>query len=459
MSEKLKLSRYNHFVDLGNGKRLAFNAMSCGLAEMDEETYQTLQQYGNGRDPESIDEELLKNFKMGNFLVPDELDELDVIRANHYVTRFGTRGFGLTIIPTHRCNFACDYCYENSELHSAAPSEQTDMSDKVCQNIVKLCEQRIPEKSSFSVTWYGGEPLLRKDIIGKLTKEFLRICEEKGSQYSAGIITNGYLLTKETLDFLVRCKVSFIQVTLDGPRETHDQRRHLRGGGRTYDRIVENLVTIDENGKLTVGIRVNVDKRNYDKVVALLKDLKGYGFHNKKNFSIHFGHVFYAVKSCQDISSQCMVTKEFADFLVDIHRAAIEIGFRQAGYPSYMPGGCGAVGDSAYVIEPNGNVQNCWETVGNKDKRTGILNSDGISFCNNYVKWVGWGEPFSTKCLSCNILPLCMGGCPLVTIYKQEATKSGRSACISWKHNLKKMLPLMKLAKELSLLTVSGKQG
>ncbi len=39
MAERVKASRYNHFVDLENGKRLAFNAMTCGLAEMDEESY------------------------------------------------------------------------------------------------------------------------------------------------------------------------------------------------------------------------------------------------------------------------------------------------------------------------------------------------------------------------------------------------------------------------------------
>lgn len=36
MTEKLKPSKYNHFVDAGDGKRLAFNAMSCGLAEIDD---------------------------------------------------------------------------------------------------------------------------------------------------------------------------------------------------------------------------------------------------------------------------------------------------------------------------------------------------------------------------------------------------------------------------------------
>lgn len=35
MSQKLKASRYNHFVRTSDGVRLAFNALTCGLAEMD----------------------------------------------------------------------------------------------------------------------------------------------------------------------------------------------------------------------------------------------------------------------------------------------------------------------------------------------------------------------------------------------------------------------------------------
>jgi hypothetical protein len=39
MSEKLKASRYNHFVEQEDGKYLAFNALSCGLGELDAEKY------------------------------------------------------------------------------------------------------------------------------------------------------------------------------------------------------------------------------------------------------------------------------------------------------------------------------------------------------------------------------------------------------------------------------------
>lgn len=48
-AQKYKPSRYNHFVDTNDGKRLAFNAMSCGLAEIDDESFAVYQALGKRR--------------------------------------------------------------------------------------------------------------------------------------------------------------------------------------------------------------------------------------------------------------------------------------------------------------------------------------------------------------------------------------------------------------------------
>ncbi|MEA1980737.1 MAG: SPASM domain-containing protein, partial [candidate division Zixibacteria bacterium] len=56
-------------------------------------------------------------------------------------------------------------------------------------------------------------------------------------------------------------------------------------------------------------------------------------------------------------------------------------------------------------------------------KKTGVLSADGIKYTNNYIKWQGW-TPFSeNECNNCDILPLCMGGCPYKSIYKDKDSK------------------------------------
>jgi uncharacterized protein len=87
--------------------------------------------------------------------------------------------------------------------------------------------------SFFGVTWYGGEPLLGIPVIERLTSKFKEICERKKAEYTAGSI-NGYLFTTKIVKQLLGLGIDFAQITVDGPKETHDSRRPLVGGGQTY---------------------------------------------------------------------------------------------------------------------------------------------------------------------------------------------------------------------------------
>ncbi|MFZ1683896.1 MAG: radical SAM protein [Candidatus Zixiibacteriota bacterium] len=449
MGERIKASRYNHFVEIEDGKRLAFNALSCGLAEMDAENYRRYCELiergelnGDGQD------DFVANLKKGGMVVPVEVDELDGIRAAHYIARFGQKGLGLTIVPTQRCNFACDYCYENKDLHSMRPDRGGLMSEEICKNLVQYCEKQLSKKTGLSVTWYGGEPLLAKQVIKRLTIEFERICKEKDATYSAGMITNGYLLDAATVDWIVEQHIRSVQVTIDGPREVHDVRRPLTSGKGTFDVIIANIDRIPDDKKLRVGLRVNIDDRNSSSVCDLLQVFQEHGWHARSNVTLHFGHVLEYAGACLSMGSHCMGGKEFAQFLVDAYQAALDLGFRNVDYPSQMPTSCAAVGLGSHVIEPNGDVQACWTAIGHRDKRIGVLDESGIKYTDSHLKWLGWSmfqQPMG--CTSCSLLPVCMGGCPFKSIYPEDIKDSYAEACTSFRHNLPAMLQLTRLEK------------
>jgi uncharacterized protein len=332
------------------------------------------------------------------------------------------------------------------------------MSTEVCENIVRLCEERIPEKSAFTVTWYGGEPLLAPHIIEKLSKEFIRICDAKNSKYFAGIITNGYLLTKENLDFLIDSKVTFAQVTVDGPEEIHDKRRCLKSGGRTYQRIVENLANIKQEAPLHIGLRINIDRRNSDSISQLLDDLRIKGFHNNKKMAINFGQITHNTNAYANISSHCMASAEFADFMVSSFSMALDRGFIIWMYPQNLIAGCSATSPNSLLIEPNGTVQVCWEAVGDDRCAVGIVKSGSFKPSTNYSKWLGWSA-FRAECRNCRVLPICMGGCPFKSIYPNKISRVEENICVWWKHNLEPMLQLIRNANEKKLLFLKRSGG
>ncbi|MBQ3450791.1 MAG: hypothetical protein IJG32_00790 [Selenomonadaceae bacterium] len=52
--------------------------------------------------------------------------------------------------------------------------------------------------------WYGGEPLLAKEIIWSLSEKFLEFCATKAIDYDAFIITNASLLEDSDVELFKR---------------------------------------------------------------------------------------------------------------------------------------------------------------------------------------------------------------------------------------------------------------
>ena len=66
--------------------------------------------------------------------------------------------------------------------------------------LIKFVESHLDSAKNFSVTWYGGEPLLTKDIIYNLSEKFLELCKNNSVEYDAFIVTNASLMTDADID-------------------------------------------------------------------------------------------------------------------------------------------------------------------------------------------------------------------------------------------------------------------
>src|SRR6202140_946094 len=101
------------------------------------------------------------------------------------------------IIPTRRCNLACEYCNEYDDFSKPVPTE--------------LMFQRVDKLAALGtsvITISGGEPLLHPElaqIIGRIRKRGM----------IAGLITNGYLLVTERIERLNRAGLEWLQISID----------------------------------------------------------------------------------------------------------------------------------------------------------------------------------------------------------------------------------------------------
>ena len=331
----------------------------------------------------------------------------------------GGRVIGLTICPTVGCNFDCPYCFENHR-----PGR---MSADVQDDVVALAECMMDASGhkNLSITWFGGEPLLAPDVIEALSKRLMALVEERGGEYRAGIITNGYLLTQENVRMLNEHKVSSAQVTLDGIGAAHDATRHLAGGGPTFDRIVENLRAPIP---FRVSIRHNVHAGNRDQMDALRAFVEELAKESGNDI-----HYYPAPVSSSEVADE---RGEQVDLLCGSSDA--EVGIKQDAWRFSSGRGhyCGAQSLWVVGIDDKGNLQKCWEAVDKPEISFGTAHdwdpTDPIASASNpdnLTQYLNTAGPVpDEECRECVWLPLCAGGCP------QKRLFEGRR-CVPYKND------------------------
>lgn len=433
----MKQSEYNFFFKTEQNEYLAFNALKNGLAVINEELVNEIKNLREGNVPK-LEEETIKELKKGGFICDDSMDEYGLISVRRHIQQYSSNSFGLTIAPTINCNLACTYCFE-----SPSPDK---MNDEVIRNVAKMVKSRIDSGiKEFNVTWYGGEPLLCLDVIEKLSKKFITLCEENEINYSAYIITNGTLYTPEVAEKLKNLKVTGAQITIDGDRAAHDKRRPYRGGGGSFDKIIKNFK--DSAGILPIGLRVNVDIDNVDHTLDFFESLrsdKELEEHFKSNrIRVHYGYVRKLSSSCGCSDEECLLPGEFWQNELKLHQHLYKKGHGFNHYPDIMSG-CVATTIHGYVVGPHGELYKCWNHVGEPERIVGNV-AETIQLDSLYVSYLSESFEKDEECKKCKYLPICMGGCVDIRV-KHQKGEFPNIDCSRWKYYLEESLKTYYLA-------------
>lgn len=299
--------------------------------------------------------------------------------------------------------------------------------------------------------------------IRNLSQHFREMCEQRGVTYGASLTTNGYLLNKETVNALHDLAISGVQVTLDGPADLHNARRRLRDGRGTFSTIVRNLeYLITTYHNIAVWIRVNCDPCNVSEVSGIFDALSKV---IRERTDIYLATVY----SCESfvgfqpkaggqfpLSMEQQTSESFRAQLRDLQLRSVTE--RSIGNPNPVTrfvlrprwAYCEADYANRFVVDPEGNLHKC--TVSSAtENRVGYLTADGgvMLDLGKLSPWLS-KDPFSRrKCLSCKVLPLCMGGCR--SAYLQTASEEFCATLLSEDEVQKHLGTLHAFAKNLVL--------
>ncbi len=440
----MKSSKYNFFVHYEpDNIHIGYNAVSGGLFTFTDTQFKEAvtilnnpgQFNSDTPDQKAVKDEMIK----GRFLIDENTDELKILKFRNNVTRYNTHNPGMVIAPELSCNFSCPYCYVDRKKVTMNPGIQS--------SVKKFFTKKIAKSSNATVCWTGGEPLLALNVIEDLNSYFSSQCREKDVDYKCSMVTNGYLLTPDVVKRLKKIGLIKLQITLDGCKDYHDKFRFTKDGGKTYEKILSNIVYATNNG-LKITLRSNFNKDNIDGAYKLIDDLSESAL-DKNNFL--FAPCMVMAMGGESNCNSCnnFTNMEFAGLEPTLLLYALKKGFKMSKsklttFRIY----CGANSLPLSVIDAHANILKCWCNLGDSLKnKIGHINEAGdIHFTdlNLFTDWMSW-DPFSIpECVDCKVLPVCMGGCMYHNI--KGYTDKIDIGCTHLKHNLEKILKLYYLS-------------
>ncbi|MEM3736614.1 MAG: radical SAM protein [Candidatus Bathyarchaeia archaeon] len=153
---------------------------------------------------------------------------------------------------TNRCNLACQHCYQDAKPSGLSNELTTEEALKIVNEFA--------EAEVTSISFSGGEPLLRRDIY-----DVAKRAKDLGMYVS--IATNGTMLTKETAQKLSEA-VHYVEISLDGVTPyIHDG---FRGVSGAWEKAIQGIRNSVEAGLYTT-IATTATKINLAEIPEIVR--------------------------------------------------------------------------------------------------------------------------------------------------------------------------------------------
>jgi len=250
-------NQHHYYYDMGTGK----------VAQLDDIGYDFLVRFFSidVSSEEFVDfcshhmqEDTLKQFiqslESEHLLQAYPVDKLTLLPPHRTLEEYINGNFGQLLLElTGKCNFRCKYCIYHNEYQHHRGFNDSDMSWDIAKKTIDFAIEHSGE--SVTISFYGGEPLIRYDLIKKCIEYSLDNCGKKEVEFA--FTTNLSLMTKEMADFFGTVPNLDILVSIDGPEEIHDASRVYANNKPTFKDVMRGLELISnafQDTKNTIGV-------------------------------------------------------------------------------------------------------------------------------------------------------------------------------------------------------------
>jgi uncharacterized protein len=181
------------------------------------------------------------------------ISQLDTILINEHIddkdTFYNAKSIGrITLHISNDCNLRCRYCYAQGGHYNLTKGL---MTYETADEFISFCVNSFTFIKG--IVFFGGEPLLNVKIIDYICSKFYELKRNGIINYlpEFGIITNGTIMNDYIFSVLKQY-ISFITVSIDGPKEVNDSNRKFADDRGSYDKISVFIKKIKEESDINI---------------------------------------------------------------------------------------------------------------------------------------------------------------------------------------------------------------
>jgi len=337
------------------------------------------------------------------------------------------------------CNLDCKYCFylEKEVLYTDG---KWRMQPDVLESYIRQYIEAQPSQH-VSFAWQGGEPtLLGVDFFRKVVELQKRYAN--GKTIENAFQTNATLLDDEWAAFLKENDF-LVGVSIDGPKELHDQYRVDKKGASTFDKVVAGIETL-QRADVRFNTLTCLNRATSKKPLEVYRFLKGIGSEFLQFIPIverrpgaqakQWGLDLASPEDEADgksgdlpVFGWSVLPQDFGDFYIrifdrwirkDVGKIFVQLFETALGKWTGTPGGlcvhaetCG----DALAIEHNGDLYSCDHFVYPQYKLGNLRDAplaDLVSLPKQRQFGLNKRDTLPQYCRDCEVRFACNGGCP-----------------------------------------------
>lgn len=309
----------------------------------------------------------------------------------------------------HDCNLNCIYCYgEGGSYNKQTKLINFDMAKKIIDYWIEKIDKTAEE---LSVIFFGGEPLLNKEVMINCVSYINSILGDK-FVLKYGTTTNVTLIDDEILN-LFQNNYFNVTLSIDGGEETQNRNRPYKNGKGSYTIVRKNLEQL-RNITPVLTARMTLIRSDVDKAIDRVEELWNLGVNNIAFEMVETSQreLAITVEDMPNLEKQIELLgkRTYENIIHGDSKIIVEFIKNGRTLQNHLLNICSFYDNKTLKVDPEGEVFRCHRLIGKNEFSTGNLFMVNETEKNNEEEIlpkkceVCWAKNICVRCPETNLI-------------------------------------------------------